>query len=485
MLHAFAVQGLTPDDELVSGLTDRETFPGPPAFGSIAITPLESANKEAVGLLPNAITGLPNDLWRGSKTDEIAALIRELDTDLLPAALDLLYALLLTEANPPEDSTGEPRILLARIDKLVELGALEQAKALLDRARPLDSALFARSFDIALLTRDVLSQCRELVNSPALAPGYSSRIYCEVMQGDWRRAALIHVAAIATGAISPAEAELLAHFLQPELIEGDEIVTPDPLTPLSFRIREDLGFKHAQSTLPAPYVYQNLAPNVDQFVKLESAERLARTQAIAAELLFSVYLDESVSGKADGWDRVQAFRRLNAAIRTGAGVPIGDALRLAHEEALASNLEVPFSRYFVPRLGDFAEIEGGRSILLRMSLLTSESETATLYPGSGESESEFLRSLTLNKLQGSKALGIGRSTPENLPPAFASAAQVTGIGNARGSGETILRILPVFSSQSNAAADDIQSALAALRQIGLESQAAQLAVQTILLGDMR
>jgi hypothetical protein len=100
----------------------------------VAVSSLDAPAPDATGLLPPQVTGLPAALWGLGRTDEIAALIASERTDTLPALKALLTAILLAEAEAPADAAGRGTLLLARVDKLLDLGALGPAAALLDKA---------------------------------------------------------------------------------------------------------------------------------------------------------------------------------------------------------------------------------------------------------------------------------------------------------------------------------------------------------------
>ncbi len=96
---------------------------------------------DGTGLLAPEVTGLPPALWAGSDPATLVTLIRAERTDSLPAVRDLLVTLLLASADPPTPSDGS--LFLARVDRLLDIGALEPAQALLeaaDREAPRSSA---------------------------------------------------------------------------------------------------------------------------------------------------------------------------------------------------------------------------------------------------------------------------------------------------------------------------------------------------------
>ena len=100
----------------------------------ISVSPLSRLSPEAVGLLPSYVTGFPGDLWANSPPDLLARLIRNLEVGDNPAMQALLLTLLLAETDPPKHVEPGISILLARVDKLIEIGAIEPALALVERA---------------------------------------------------------------------------------------------------------------------------------------------------------------------------------------------------------------------------------------------------------------------------------------------------------------------------------------------------------------
>jgi hypothetical protein len=184
---------------------------------TVTVTVLGGPNPDAVGLLSPQLTGLPRNLWGMGLTADIAARITQDRAEALPSLRQLLVTVLLAEADPPIDSTGSGQLLLSRVDKLLSLGALDQAQALLGMAAGTEPALFQRAFDISLLNGTENAQCRTLLQTPSLSPTFMARIFCIARSGDWAAAALSLRTGVALGAISDADEALLARFLDPDL----------------------------------------------------------------------------------------------------------------------------------------------------------------------------------------------------------------------------------------------------------------------------
>ncbi|NNK78247.1 MAG: hypothetical protein HKP40_05995, partial [Litoreibacter sp.] len=118
----------------------------------ITTSPIGQVKADAVGLLPASVTGLPRNFWGPTGSSKLVRMIGAQRIDMPPPLNMLLRRLLLAELDPPIDSSPEARLFLARIDKLLAMGALDPALALIERAGPNTPALFRRWFDIRLLS---------------------------------------------------------------------------------------------------------------------------------------------------------------------------------------------------------------------------------------------------------------------------------------------------------------------------------------------
>ena len=223
---AAAQEPLSAIDWLSQSVTTpppAEPAPDAPAVSTgvvqqdVAVTVIGAPTADALGLLTPKVTGLPAALWGPGRSAEIVAMIGAERVDSLPALRGLLLTLLLAEAVPPADGGPGAALLTARIDKLLDMGALDQARALLDAAGSRDPDLFRRSFDVALLTGEEDRGCRIMVESPGLAPTFPARIFCLARSGDWNAAALTLRTGQVLGYITEAEEALLSRFLDPDL----------------------------------------------------------------------------------------------------------------------------------------------------------------------------------------------------------------------------------------------------------------------------
>ncbi|WP_372884879.1 hypothetical protein [Shimia sp.] len=445
----------------------------------ITVDTLDAQGRDAVGLLPSHVTGLPDSLWQHSRADTLATLIRQQSPELLPAMQALLYTLLLAEANAPWDAGVDDALLLARTDTLVEMGALEQAAALLLRAGPATPELFRRWFDVTLLMGLEEAACQALVETPRLAPGYAARIFCTARAGDWNGAVLMLDTANALDLISDEEDALLLRFLDPDLFEGNPILVahsdPDPLL---FRLYEAIGEPQPTTGLPRPFAHADLRSTVGWKPRLEAAERLARTGALPENQLLGIYSEGRPSASGMIWDRTEAIQAFDAALNAQDAAAVADTLPPAWAAMQSVHLEVPFARLYGSRLLALP-LSGVAARLARdIALLSPAYESAAL-----AGPRDFLAGLA----QGSPPRTPTDRLQRAIADGFHEARIPQGITAmlARGQlGEVILNAMKMMSDGAQGDLASLTDALAILRAVGLEDTARRAALQTVLI-DMR
>ncbi len=462
----------------------RGTAPAGTALAEdITVTPLDAPDPDALGLLPPSVTGLPRDLWKNTPAHVLRHQIGDLPARNIPAIQSLVKTLLLAEADPPADSDGKGELFLTRIDKLLEMGTIEEAQAMLGLVENPSPALFSRMFDVALLTGNETEICRKLRSRNDLAPGYSTRIFCLARNGDWPTAALTLGLAEALGYVSAEEDALLARFLDPHLFEGEPpLAPPRKITPLLFRMHEAIGEHLTTASLPLAFAHADLRSNMGWKARLEAAERLARAGAMPPSRLLAIYGQHRPAASGGIWDRVRAVQEVEAALRAGDGEALSRALPRAWELIHANGLEVPFAHAFGAALGEFPLTGAGADLARRIALLSPAYEKiARAHPPSGPdgaflsaiATGDFSRAHPRGPLQEAIARGFADDAP--LPPTE-SALLATGQ-----LGSLLLRLPALMHSGSAGDHDDLTRALLILRHVGLEDVARRAALQTLLL----
>lgn len=442
----------------------------------VVVGELDAPNNEAVGLLPSTVTGLPATLWQDSLAEVLATHMRAQPAEALPAMQALLYTLLLAEANPPIGSETTDRLLLARIDKLIELGALEQANALLTLAGATEPELFQRWFDVTMLIGEESRACAALKQAPHLAPDLGTRVFCLAREGDWVSAALTLNSARSLNLISDETEGLLARFLDPEIFEGEPLLVPvSAPSPLHFRLYEAIGEPQPTRNLPRAYAHSDLQDTSGWKPRLEAAERLARVGALPENRLFGIYGENKPAASGMIWDRVAAFQTFDSAFRAHNPKRIEDTLPQAWRAMKEARTEVLFAQTYAEGLNALQFSEKNAQLLREILLLSPSYESVTPID-----DSDFLTGLA----KGTPPQHDPDPTRQAISNAFHGAGVPQTLSNhlARGQlGNVILQAMTLFSKGASGDLPALTNALATFRAVGLEDTARRAALQVLLL----
>lgn len=450
------------------------------AMPEVTVQSLDSASRGGLGLLPTSVTGLPVDLWAGSRAEILVALVRSDEAETLPALRGFFTTLLLARADPPAGDGTEADFFLARVDKLLELGALEPAQALLEEDGREDAETFRRWFDVSLLTGTEDRACHFMENRPALAPTLPARIFCLVRKGDWDAAMLTLATGRALGQIGAEDDATLTLFLDPEAAEtAGPLPPPARPSPLIYRLREALGEPLATATLPRAFSHADLREIAPWRSRMEAAERLVRVGAVSPNVLFALYTLQTPAASGGVWDRARAIQQLEAALEEG-GEALARALPPAWEAMTARGAGVAFAETYGTRLVD-AGLSGDAGVLAwRIALLSPNYEAAARNPPAGAGNA-LLAAVALGDVAGISARGTREeavlaafSSPE-LPEALLDLAA------GRRLGEAFFRVLTQMAAGLESDPLAITEGLAFLRQTGLEDVARRAALQYLVL----
>lgn len=467
-------------------LVDEPAVTAGGTVAAVTVTPLGGTRPDAIGILAPSVTGLPQDLWGQSRPEDIARRFREMPAETLPAIQALTYKLLLAELDPPvmETAANGAVIFLARIDKLLDLGALDQAEALLERAGPDIPEVFRRWFDVTLLIGEEDKLCDVLSGSPALSPTYQARIFCLARMGDWDSAALLLGTGSALGLIADADADLFARFLDPDLFEGEPpLPQPDQPTPLTFRMFEAIGQSIPTTSLPVAFAQADLRANIGWKARIEAGERLARTGAVTDNQLLGLYTERRAAASGGVWTRVEALQKLEAALGANDPAAIAEALLPLWEALSAARVEVAIAHVHGGELAGLGlPGEAGR-IAFRMGLLSPDYEAVAQapLPEAADTLDEVMAAVARGQVAGLRSSDarvqavIDGFTAEGPPARLADLIQTDRLG------EAILRAMALFSDGTQGDLDQVTDALALFRAVGLEATARRAALEYLIL----
>lgn len=453
---------------------------------SVTVTPLEQ-QLPPLGLVSSAVTGLPVDLWLNSPPDLLATRLRRTSVRDLPAMQSLLLTLLLTDARPAP--LAEDKILLARLDRLINLGAVDPALALVQEAGPGKTpARFKRWFDATLLTGEESRSCAMLTARPYLDRDYRARIYCAVRRGDWPTASLILESVLALGLLVDTEQELLDRFVNPEFYEDTAtrlppVQRPDPL---ALRLYEAIGEPQPTSAMPRAYAHADLRDIAGWKAQLEAAERLTRSGAMNPNLLLGLFTQRRPAASGGIWDRVAAVQALDTALSDAANSGKTDgvaralpALWLAARDA---GLELAMADLFAPDLAKLPLTGEAALLSWKLQLLSARYEAAQT-PETAK-DGAFLTAVAQGAPQPDQApsqlaaaIAHGFSDDVELPMAQGLLLSENRLG------EAILITIESFAHGAEGNLSALTQSIAALRLIGLEDTARRASLQLLLLGE--
>jgi len=467
------------------------TLPGtvllePPVTGSalqpqIVVTPLENL-VVPVGLVSPSATGLPVDLWRGSGPETLSRLIGRVAVQDNPAMQSLLFTLLLSETRPPS-GTGD-QLLLARLDRLMQLGATDPAQALAEQAGPAGNlARFQRWFDATLLTGDEDRACAALTAKPYLSPEYADRIFCAARRGDWQTAALTLEAAHALELMPKAQLDLLDRFLSPDIFEmAPPLPRPQHPNPLTFRLFETIGERLPTAPLPRAFAAADLRDVAGWKAQLEAAERLTRIGALNPNQLLGLYTERLPAASGGIWDRVAALQRFETALNTTSDDAVAKTLPAVWHAVSEAQIEVAFADLFADKLarnqlnGDMADLAW------RIRLLSPSYETTSQSMPQDSRKNRFLAALAQgNPNRVAATTALEQAIEDGFSTASKPPANLQRLLDNGQLGETILRSMLLFEQGATGNLSDLSAALTTFRAVGLEDTARRAALQLMLL----
>ncbi|MGI9394002.1 MAG: hypothetical protein ACR2OY_05100 [Boseongicola sp.] len=446
----------------------------------VTVATLDTPVPDRAGLITASDIGIPVDIWGGSTAGELAHLVRSIPPISEPSLRRLLTDLLIARLDPPVDAIADDSLYLARLDKLLDLGQLDAAQALIDAAGAPEPRRFRRAFDIALLKGTEARSCRAIKATPDISPTFPTRIFCLARNGEWDVAALTLGTAEALGILTEDEDKLLLHFLDPELFEGEPIPpAPANMSPLVFRLYEAVGERPATDRLPVAFAFADLSQTVGWKTRLRAAERLAATEALSAATLMSVFQERKAAASGGLWERVKAYQSVFQANSDGDYKALWNALPSAWDAAISTGSEATLAPWLLPRLNATKMTGPARQLALEIALLAGDFDSALEFANDSSEDQ------TLVAVAAGKPFNISATTPlarairrslSGLPP---SDRYRIHMRDGR-TGEALLIAITVLADGVEGDPSALGDALALLRSINLENVARRIAVELLI-----
>jgi hypothetical protein len=252
-------------------------------------------------------SGLPLELWRGLDLNAVEELLAGLDLPpRSPAVHQLWRRVLLASATPPAGSPNEEHFVALRLEALYRSGLLYDMEAVLSQtglSGPVVQMLRARR-DIGLGRREI--GCQKIAALAAPSSGLPGRLkgemqllsgYCAAAAGDRQAAALAADLAREEGVEAELPLAVLTGFAggtKPKL------TLPARVLLLDYRFLELLGPVNAAQVFDRaePALVSALAADtkLSARVKIAAAEAALGLNALAPELMAEVYRRTSLTG---------------------------------------------------------------------------------------------------------------------------------------------------------------------------------------------
>lgn len=449
----------------------------------VTVMSLDAPVPDTVGVREASDLGMDPGLWGRSAAVDLSRALMELPdgAEAPPTVMRFLRDLLTTRFDPPIDAAIDDSFFLARVDRLLAMGHLNEAKMLVDQAGPTEAERFRRAFDIALLTGSETEACRIIEDTPDLSPTYPTRIFCLARLGQWDVAALTLGNAEALGILTPEEDALLLHFLDPELFEGQPIPDPPRVpTPLLFRLFEAVGERIPTDQLPVAFALSDLDGTQGWKARLRATERLVAADVMEFDDLIAVFSERKPAASGGVWERVAAVQAVVPAINQGKTDAIKSTLSAAWIAANQGGYAKPFAEWASPQLAEVTLSGPARHLAFEMALLAGGAEIAARFANDSDDD-RFLLALATG--QGSSVSGAGllnQAVGRGMVAISAGSAFEALIEDDR-AGEALFRALAHLKRGAGGNPQATQNALALLRKLGLDELARQIAVELVLM----
>ena len=171
--------------------------PAPQTDDQIRSTPLAPVDAAWIGALPDAAEALPPSLWQGTPRSLVMAALPLLQPSTSPALQSLAHRLLLSNAAAPpgEDRPDRPSLTTLRVERLVALGEIEGALAVLDAlpAATHTDTLDQQRVQLSFARNNAADGCRRVQDDISRYQGTwwdRALIACQALAGDQAKATL-------------------------------------------------------------------------------------------------------------------------------------------------------------------------------------------------------------------------------------------------------------------------------------------------------
>ena len=342
---------------------------------------LPNISKNSIGIYPSIKIGINSDIWKNNNEIEISTILKKIRISDLYYLNRLLKRILLIETDPPiiavDEKFSGTIFLRQRILKLIQMGALDDAEALILDAEPtFDPNLTDLWSEISFLTYRFERFCKAILNGyhNSLEPAH--KIICLARSGDWNAAALSLATFSSINEIDSDHEKLLINYLDHEA--ELEIINKDKCEEDKSVIIYLCNFSNITTQIPnygVKFLYNNLGRGKSIRSRIVASEELVKSGALNPNILFSTYKIKQPSTSGGVWARAKLVQELDRIIQYDFNnyQYLSNHLNIMIDEFLKNKLLTAFAISYGKKLkSSISNFQPLNDLILITNILTGE-----------------------------------------------------------------------------------------------------------------
>ena len=342
---------------------------------------LPNISKNSIGIYPSIKIGINSDIWKNNNEIEISTILKKIRISDLYYLNRLLKRILLIESDPPiiavDEKFSGTIFLRQRILKLIQMGALDDAEALiLDSEPTFDPNLTDLWSEISFLTYRFERFCKAILNGyhNSLEPAH--KIICLARSGDWNAAALSLATFSSINEIDSDHEKLLINYLDHEA--ELEIINKDKCEEDKSVIIYLCNFSNINTQIPSygvKFLYNNLGRGKSIRSRIVASEELVKSGALNPNILFSTYKIKQPSTSGGVWARAKLVQELDRIIQYDFNnyQYLSNHLNIMIDEFLKNKLLTAFAISYGKKLkSSISNFQPLNDLILITNILTGE-----------------------------------------------------------------------------------------------------------------
>ena len=255
---------------------------------------LEEINLNGIGLISIERAKFPDDLWSNSSEKVLSEKINNMPKLSLASTNKIFKRLLLVDAKPPLNSIGVKNMgylfLLSRIDKLIKMGAIDEAEEILNYIKDPSIEFMKRRIEVASLNGRLSKTCELANRYPNFKGMLQFKIICLVRKNDWQAAALAFTVGASLKQFDEKEKQLLLNYLDPEIEPNYSYdIEINDLSPINFYLIYGNKELTPPDILSNKYAYAFSFLGMAPKIRIKAMEQLALNYVVNANTLFNLY----------------------------------------------------------------------------------------------------------------------------------------------------------------------------------------------------